>query len=263
MSLSILSPIRSYQVRTEAFEGPLDLLLHLLERMELDITRISLARITDQYLAHLRTMPERSPEEMSAFLVVAARLLQMKSAALLPRAASTDEPDEPDPGRELVRQLRRYRMFKDRGQWLASRVQQGLRTHPRPHGDPVPVVTLRLEGADVAALHAAARRVLLPRAEATSVGVTLAPPRFTVREKIRALLRTLRRRGRTTFFRFLRRARHREEIPVSFLALLELVKRRVVTAHQPELFGDIEIRAREAAALAEPERASEDMGLGP
>jgi len=253
MGLSILSPIRQYHVRTEGFEGPLDLLLHLLERMELDITRISLARITDQYLAHVRAMPERSPEEMSAFLVVAARLLQMKSAALLPRPPAAEAPEEPDPGQELVRQLRRYRTFKQRGQWLAERLARGQRTYPRPQGDPIPRVAWRLDGADVQTLHAAARRLLLPHAAEPALGVTLDPPRVTIRDKIRALLRILRERGRTTFFRFLRRARHREEVPVAFLALLELVKRRVVVAHQRELFGDIEIRPRpegEAARAA-------------
>ncbi len=244
MSLSILSPIRHYQVRTEVFEGPLDLLLRLIQRMELDITRLALAQITDQYLAEVRAMEDRSPEEMSAFLAVAARLLYIKSQALLPRPASeTPGDEEEDPGDALLRQLREYRRYKRAAAWLQARRAAGLRTWPRQAARPAVAVTPRLDlsGLTVEDLRAAARRVLLPP-PARPLGVTLQRPRVTVRDKIRAIFAALRRRGRTSFFRLLRRGR-REEVPVTFLALLELVKRRIVRAHQPALFADIEVEA--------------------
>ena len=244
MSISILSPIRHYQVRTEVFEGPLDLLLALIQRMELDITRLALAQITDQYLAEVRALEDRSPEEMSAFLAVAARLLYIKSQALLPRpAAPPGDGEEEDPGDALLRQLREYRRYKRAAAWLRQRLDAGLRTVPRVAPPPRVAVIPRLDlgGFTLADLHAAARRWLLPPPP-KPLGVTLAPPRVTVRDKIRAIFAALRRRGRTTFFRLLRR-RPRHEVPVTFLALLELVKRRLVRARQEDLFGDITLEA--------------------
>src|SRR5512139_1228723 len=93
--------ISNYTIATPVYEGPLDLLLHLIERAELDITKLSLAKVTDQYLEHLRSMQERRAEEVSAFLVIAARLLQIKSEVLLPRPP-TREPGEEDPSEALV-----------------------------------------------------------------------------------------------------------------------------------------------------------------
>ncbi len=243
MAVSILSPIRHYRVRTEVFEGPLDLLLQLIQRMELDITRLALARITDQYLAEVRALENRSPEEMSAFLSVAARLLYIKSQALLPRPPEPEQPEEDDPGEALLEQLRRYRRYKRAAAWLAQRQAQGLRTVPRAAPPPPIPLTPRLDlrGLTVADLHAAARRLLLPPPP-QPLGVTLQPPRVTVRDKIRAILAALRRRGRTSFFRLLRR-RPRAEVPVTFLALLELVKRRMIRVQQPHLFADITVEA--------------------
>jgi segregation and condensation protein A len=101
----------NYRVNTEVFEGPLDLLLQLIERAELDITRLALAQVTDQYLAYMRTLQEHDAAEVSAFLVIAARLIQIKSEALLPRPVERPVGEE-DPGEALARQLRLYRMFK-------------------------------------------------------------------------------------------------------------------------------------------------------
>ncbi len=244
LPVSILSPIRHYRVQTEVFEGPLDLLLHLIQRMELDITRLALAQITDAYLAQVRALEERSPEEMSAFLAVAARLLYIKSQALLPRPeAAIAEGEEEDPGEALLRQLRAYRRYKRAAAWLQARAAQGWRSLPRQAPPPqVPsAARLDLGPYTLADLHAAARRALLPRPH-RPLGVTLTPPRITVRDKIRAIFAALRRRGRTSFFRLVRR-RPRAEVPVTFLALLELVKRRIVRAHQERLFGDIQVEA--------------------
>src|SRR5579859_26145 len=98
-----------YIVQLPAFEGPLDLLLRLIERQELDITTIALAQVADQYLAQVRAMPSPDPAALSAFLVMAARLLLIKSRALLPRPAPASTANERlDEGAELVQQLRDY-----------------------------------------------------------------------------------------------------------------------------------------------------------
>jgi segregation and condensation protein A len=101
----------NYKVHTPVYEGPLDLLLNLIERAELDITALSLAMVTDQYLDYIHGLEQKDADEISAFLVIAARLLQIKSEALLPRPV-VREPGEEDLGQSLVDQLRLYKRFK-------------------------------------------------------------------------------------------------------------------------------------------------------
>ena len=108
-----------YTVTIPVFEGPLDLLLQLIERAELDITAVSIAQVTDQFLAHIRTM-EVPADEISSFLVMAARLIQIKSEVLLPRPPIR-QPGEENPAEELARQLRIYKRFKEVAAWLEDR----------------------------------------------------------------------------------------------------------------------------------------------
>ncbi|RME05966.1 MAG: chromosome segregation protein ScpA, partial [Anaerolineae bacterium] len=122
--------IADYKVVTPVYEGPLDLLLQLIEQAELDITRLALAQVTNQYLEHLQSMPQRDPEEVSAFLVIAAKLLQVKSEALLPRPPVREEGEE-DPGEALARQLIIYRRYKQIAEQLGERSRQGLRCYLR------------------------------------------------------------------------------------------------------------------------------------
>ena len=101
-----------YAVSLPVFSGPMDLLLHLIEREELDITRVALAQVTDQYLAYVRQLEQRQIADLAEFLIIAARLLLIKSEALLPRPPAR-QPEELDPAEELARQLREYKRFKD------------------------------------------------------------------------------------------------------------------------------------------------------
>ncbi len=119
-----------YSVLLPVYEGPLDLLLELIERAELDITRVSLAQVTDQYLEYLRLIPAPDLSDLASFLVVAARLLQIKSEALLPRPP-TRQPGEEDPGDALARQLIAYKKYKQVAVLLAEREAAGLRSHLR------------------------------------------------------------------------------------------------------------------------------------
>ena len=102
----------TYSVETPVFQGPLDLLLYLIERAELDITTLALAEVTDQFLDYLQNLPELSVEEVSSFLLVAAKLLQIKSEALLPRPVIREAGEE-DPGEALARQLIEYKRYKE------------------------------------------------------------------------------------------------------------------------------------------------------
>lgn len=234
-----------YQVNTEVFSGPLDLLLELIERAELDITRLALAQVTDQYLEYLRRLQQQNAAEVSAFLVIAARLVQIKSAALLPRppVVETTIPEE-DPGEALARQLIIYKRFKELAGYLQQREEKHLHTYlrlvPPPH--PLPQARLDLSGLTLQDLVAAARSVFFNKPSLTALDRVVSMPRITIREKIQTIIRCLRSSGMTTFRSLLKPNISRIEVVVTFLALLELVKRRIVAAQQNGLFSDIEVQ---------------------
>jgi segregation and condensation protein A len=230
----------AYTVLLPVYEGPLDLLLDLIERAELDITRVSLAQVTDQYLEYLRLIPAHDLADLASFLVVAARLLQIKSEALLPRPP-TREPGEEDPGDALARQLIAYKKYKQVAVLLAEREAAGLRTYLRRASPPAAEPKLDPTGLTVDALRQAMIELLAEAARGPELNDVVAPAVVRIRDKIRLLLGALRQDGRTTFRHMLSAARTRLEIIVSFLAVLELVKRQQVVVQQGELFGDIEV----------------------
>ncbi len=232
----------AYRIKTEVYEGPLDLLLDLIEKAQLDITRLALAQVTDQYLEYLKNLEEHSAADVSAFLVMAARLLQIKSAALLPRPtiSATFGEDEEDPGEELARQLILYRRFKQIAHILDERQQQNLRTFLRIA--PVSVkIEPKVDLSDVTLedLLQAARDVFLSRQTQQELSTVVSLPRITIKEKIYSIRNYLMQQSHGQFTQLLS-STNRIEIVVTFLALLELVKRHYVRANQPELFGEIE-----------------------
>jgi segregation and condensation protein A len=222
------------------YEGPLDLLLDLIERSELEITRLALASVTDQYLARLHSLPDLDAAEVSAFLVIAAKLVQIKSEALLPRPPER-EPGEEDPAEALARQLILYRRFKQISVWLGQREEQNLHTFLRL-APPVQIEgKLDLSGVTLQDLILAARSVYLPEANRPLLSTVVSIPLVTIRNKIQAILRVLRERGETSFTGMLAEGHSRVEIVVTFLALLELVKRHYVETDQSGLFAEIQI----------------------
>ena len=227
-----------YKVQTPIYEGPLDLLLGLIERAELDITTISLAMVTDQYLAYIHSLEQADPEELSAFLVIAAKLVQIKSEALLPRPPERELGEE-DPGSDLVEQLRMYKRFKEIGAWLLERQAQHLHTYLRVAPPPKIDARLDLSNLTLADLHESAGAVFGRAEEKKSLGTVISAPKITIREKIDLINRTLQDMQRANFRGLLSGKATRIEIVVTFLALLELVKRYHVEAHQDALFGDI------------------------
>jgi len=228
-----------YTVATPVYEGPLDLLLQLIERAELDITAVSLAQVTDQYLTYIHQM-QVPAEEISAFLVVAAKLLQIKSEALLPRPP-VREAGEEDLGEALARQLRIYKRFKELANWLDERVEQHLRTYLRMAPPPKAEGRLDLSGITLSDLMAAAEDIFAEEAEKQALGTVISAPRVTIREKIALIAERLGLENSTTFKGLLGEKPSRLEVVVTFLALLELVKRYRVSARQEGLFADIQI----------------------
>lgn len=230
--------VGAYKVATPVYEGPLDLLLQLIERAELDITRLAIAQVTDQYLAYLRSLPTRAAEEVSAFLVIATRLVQIKSEALLPRPP-VREAGEEDPGEALARQLLAYKRYKEIANILAEREASGLRTHLRLAPPPKVQGKVDLSGFSLADLAAAAREAFIQSDNRPELGTVVAAPRVTIRDKIGVIVHSLRQRSQTTFQQLLGQSNTRLDIVVTFLAMLELVKRHLVHAQQESLFGEI------------------------
>jgi len=236
--------IGTYQVSTPVYEGPLDLLLQLIERTELDVTRLALAQVTDQYLAHLRSLQERAAGDVSAFLVIAAKLLQIKSEALLPRPPARAAGEE-DPGEALARQLLAYKRYKEIAQTLDARLNAGLRTYLRL-APPLKVEgKLDLSGFNVQSLAESARAAFVHADDRPELRTVVAPPRVTIRDRIRHIVTRIRSGRRASFRALLSKRRTRLEVVVTFLAMLELIKRHFLQAEQDTLFGDIELRPAE------------------
>lgn len=230
----------SYNVQTPVYGGPLDLLLNLIERDELEITSVSLAMVTDQYLAYIKGLEQVNADEISAFLVIAAKLLQIKSEALLPRPPAR-MPGEEDTGRSLVDQLKLYKRFKEIGGWLNEQQHANRRTFLRIAPPPKVEPKLDLSNLTLEKLVTAATIAFAKEKEKQPLGVIIAPPRITIREKIDLISKTLKEVERSTFSALLNADASRLEVVVTFLALLELIKRYRVAAQQEGLFDDIEI----------------------
>lgn len=231
-----------FPVDLPVYQGPLDLLLQLIEREELDITKVALAQVTDQYLAHVRALEQQNLQDIADFLVVAARLVLIKSEAILPRPPER-APGEEDPGDELARQLVAYKKYKEIANALHQREVEGLRTYLRLAAPPKVEGKLDLSNMGVDDLWKAVTRALALMPDAPPVSSVVVPPKITIRDKIRRVQLSLRAGGRARFFDLLAEARSRVEVMVTFLAILELVKQRRVTALQERLFGDIVVEA--------------------
>jgi segregation and condensation protein A len=240
MDLNIASrQTGSYTVQTPVYEGPLDLLLQLIEHAELDITSLALAQVTDQYLVHIRAMAVPA-DEISAFLVIAAKLLQIKSEALLPRPPSR-EPGEEDPAESLALQLLIYKRFKEMANWLEARETSHMHTFLRVAAPPKVEGRLDMSDITLAELLAAAEAIFAEGQDKQALGTVISAPKVTIREKIALISEKLGRTTHATFGDMLGKEPSRLEIVVTFLALLELVKRYRVAAKQDGLFGEIGI----------------------
>lgn len=252
---SIIAPVsfqvathqtEGYTVNTALYEGPLDLLLELIERAELDITRLALAQVTDQYLAYMHNLGDRDAAEVSAFLIIAARLVQIKSAALLPRQTVETNSEEGaiDDADALARQLLLYKRFKEISAALAAREAQNLRTYLRV-ASPVVKMDARFDLSDITLtnLIQAAREVLGAQPNLPGLSRVVAMPRVTIRERIRNIIDTLRRLGSSSFQAMLSPQYTRLEVVVTFLAMLELVKRHTIEAQQSDIFGEIQLQS--------------------
>ena len=235
----MLSSTPTYQVRLPDFEGPLDLLLHLIEREELDITTLSLAAVTGQYLEYLTVLEQLQVDAIADFLVIAAKLILIKSQALLPRPPETAREGEEDAGDELVRQLITYKQFKEVARGLGEIEAANRRTFVRVAPPPKIEKKVDLSGVTVEQLLRLVREALAVEKPQESVGAVVRPYTLTIRDQIALIRHRLSQQSQVNFRRLLERAGSRIEIIVTFLAVLELLKRRTVVVRQEAMFGDI------------------------
>jgi segregation and condensation protein A len=229
----------NYKISTEVYEGPLDLLLHLIEQAELDITKLSLAKVTDQYLAHLQTLTDRDPVEVSAFLVIAAKLVFIKSSILLPSNRDVESEEEEDLGDQLARQLLEYKKFKDVALWMKEREQSRLQCYYRVGAPPKYREVLDVSDLKAEDLVDILLGIYFENENFTPLSDVVTITTLTIKNKIKDIINQFRQASHSDFSTILGEKPSRLDLIVTFLALLELIKHHTIEASQESLFGDI------------------------
>ncbi|HEY5154912.1 MAG TPA: ScpA family protein [Acidimicrobiales bacterium] len=236
-----------YAVQTPVFEGPFDLLLHLILREELDLYEVSLAAIVDAYLVELGRFEEVDLEVATEFLLIAATLVELKARRLLPNEGDLDLDDELALWEErdlLINRLLECKTFKDAAVMLHRLSLDAARSFPRTAGLEDRFLDLApdlLEGVDTADLHAAYLRALMPRPVPVVEVGHIHSVRISVIEAVEELADELPRVGRISFRALTESFVERLEVVVRFLAVLELYKQGLVDLDQPGAFGEIQI----------------------
>ena len=245
--------------RLPRFEGPLDLLLHLLKRDEVDIHDIPISHITRQYLEYIELMRMLDLEVAGEFLVMAATLMRIKAKMLLPLPSSSDDEEEGDPREELVQRLLEYRLYKEAAGGMQEREAERRTWHERgqvPSEDdagPLPLAPATLFD-----LLGALQRVMARRPEPVVYAVQT--EEYDIEDKMSLIARTVAEEGQLRFSQVMGQARARMEIIVSFMALLELIKLGRVLCIQDANFDDILILPR--LPEGRPDDAPAEPALG-
>lgn len=232
-----------YVVQTEEFEGPLDLLLNLIEDEELDVTRVSLARVTDQFLQHIEALEEHDPENIVDFLMVASQLMVIKSKALLPLLILEEE-EELD-ARELefrLKQLKTYRAYAEK---LDRLLKKKVMLHERRFVLRGKAQFLPPEGMTKDDFSATLHRLLDELPSEEFLEEETIPDTISTKEKMQLIKRNIDRMTNMKFNQLITDRSSRTEVVITFLALLELLKQRFIEVEQDELFGEITLGARE------------------
>ena len=231
------------RVSLEIFEGPLDLLLYLIKKDEVDIYDVSIERITSQYLEYIETFKILNIELASEFIVMAATLMYIKSRTLLPKneQAPEDDVDEEDPRWELNRQLVEYKKFKDAAYYLERREadnQQvfGSERQEAEDTDEEPILNVGIFDL------IRAFQGILKRFEDEEGLAEIADDRFTVSDKIDYLMIHVKKGEKIKFNELFAEATTKGEVMVTFLALLELIRLNEFQVRQERILGEIEIK---------------------
>ncbi len=226
-----------YQLRLPMFSGPLDVLLRLIERDQLEISEVSLVAVLDQFMDHMYSLDSPDASAIAEFVVVAGRLSVLKSRALLPKPArAPDDDEEPD----LVRQLEDYRAVKAAAALLAARQREGFGVFGRGQSIACPAPAFTPHSPQSPAALAKAVRRWITRIPAHPM-VHPTRPTVSLRGMIARISLVLESRGSTTFDSIRLTCEGRQDTAVAFLALLILLRRQSVRAYQLDVFGPIEL----------------------
>lgn len=238
--------MEEYRVSLSQFEGPLDLLLHLIEKAEVNIEDIFVSEITSQYLAYMDDLSDLDMDRASSFLTVAAQLLLIKSRSLLPRPPAEDEEEE-DPKEALLRQLREYKAFKQASEALSERLEEVKKSFTRlPEDLILPPQKFELTNATLDQLYQSFIDILNREDEMEEKKdrtQNVRPDTFTVRDRV-VVLRNRLKEGRVRFTDLFTDTSTRMERIVTFMALLEMLARGEVHITQGATFAPIYIRAK-------------------
>jgi segregation and condensation protein A len=239
---------RAFQVRLENFEGPFDLLLGLISKHKLDVTEVALSQVTDEFIAHIRTLGnDWDLGQATEFLVVAATLLDLKAARLLPAAEVEDEEDLAllEARDLLFARLLQYRAYKEASAWLAARFAEEATRFPRAVGleeryaSLLPEVLLGLGPHELAGL---AARAMVPKPVPSLSIAHVHAPRVSVREQAALLVERLRRHRTSTFRSLTADSPDTLHVVARFLALLELYREGAVSFEQVDALGELHVR---------------------
>jgi len=236
----------AYNIKTDKFEGPMDLLLELIEKEKLDITELSLAHVADQYLEHIKINADIQLENLAEFLSVAAKLILIKSRALLPILNFTEEEEEEI--KDLAKQLEEYKKFKDASLNLGKMAEAGRISHSRPGYAGVQALFYPPEDFNVFDFKKYFQAVLDEIPIIEKLEEEIVREVVTLEEKINDLQNTLRQKVETSFSELTSGATDKIDVIISFLAMLEMVKQRIIEVDQQELFQEIRMSVKKASA---------------
>ena len=237
------------QIKTDQFEGPLDLLLQLIEEQQLDVSTLALAKVTEQFLNYVKNLQEKSPFNLADFLMIAAKLLVIKSKSLLPNLDLGVEEEEA--AFDLTQQLLTYKKFKEVAKYLkkmdGKRRQSWTREvelADRVTFMPDPDVTISVLAASLGNIAAELKDIIrLPQQVMKEV--------MSISDKITHIQSLIAGKLETTLSSLLKEAKSKTEVIVTFLALLELTKQRIVSLEQTEHFADIMIKRTQTNGSAQ------------
>ncbi|MFA7209483.1 MAG: segregation/condensation protein A [Parcubacteria group bacterium] len=230
----------AYNVKIEKFEGPMDLLLELIEKEKLNITELSLAHVADQYLDYIKANDDIKLENLAEFLSVAAKLILIKSRALLPLLQFTEEEEEEI--KDLAKQLEEYKKFKEASIVLGKLAEAGRISYARPGYAGVQTIFYPPEDINVYDFRKYFQFVLAEIPVVEQLDEEVVREVITLEEKINDLQNTLRQRVEMSFSELTTGATDKIDVILSFLAMLEMVKQRIIDVEQGELFEEIRLK---------------------
>ena len=227
----------SYTVHLQQFEGPLDLLLELIEKEKLDITEISLARVAEQYLEYLNNFQNISPNILVDFLTVASKLILIKSRSILPTLEISEEEEEEI--QDFKKQIEEYKKFKEASKVIGKIIEKNKISYSRESFIGIQTFFYPPKNINTKDLYNFFKQVLkrLPTVEKLSKETVKEV--ITLQEKIKDLQKNLEKRAKLNFEATLKNTSSKTDIIVSFLAILELSKQRIIWIEQTEIFGKI------------------------